>query len=41
MTDEWWEGYMDYKNGEDVNPFPILSEAWYDWEAGWEAAESE
>ena len=32
---------MDFKAKWDTNPYPILSDAWYDWDAGWEEAENE
>jgi len=41
MTDEWFEGYYDFKSKEHDNPYPILSDAWYDWNAGWESAVEE
>ena len=41
MSDAYWRGYNDYNSGFMDNPYPVLSQEWYDWDAGQEDAELE
>jgi len=41
MTDTYWKGYYSYISGVTVNPYPIGSDDWYNWDMGWEDAEIE
>ena len=35
------EGFRAYGLGIDENPYPLLSNQWYEWDQGWEDAEDE
>ena len=35
------EGYEAYTYGIVINPYPILSAEWYEWDEGWESSEAD